>query len=76
MIEFEGEERKGQFLAVWEGDFGRAWRPMEEEMSDMHKLFGAVILSVATLWLSGEVEQDVLIPKIVRLVRSIGYVGG
>ena len=76
VIEFEGEERKGQFVAIWEGDFGRAWRPMEEEMSDMHKLFGAVILSVATLWLSGEVEQDVLIPKIVRLVRSIGYVGG
>ena len=76
VIEAEGEEGEAQFLAIWEGDFGRAWRPMEEEMSDMHKLFGAVILNVATLWLSEEVEQDVLIPKIVRLVRSMGYVGG
>ena len=76
VIEFEGEERKGQFVAIWEDDFGRAWRPLEEEMSDMHKLFGAVILSVATLWLSEEVEQDVLIPRIGRLVRSMGYVRG
>ena len=76
VVEFDGEENKRQFVAIWEDDFGRAWRPLEEELSDMHKLFGAVILSVATLWLSEEVEQDVLIPRIVRLVRSMGYVRG
>ena len=76
VIEFEGEERNGQFVAIWGDDFGRAWRPLEEETSDMHKLFGAVVLRVATLWLAEEVEQEVLIPRIVRLVRSMGYVGG
>ena len=67
-------EAEGRFLVVRDGDFGGPWRPMAEGMSDIHKLFGAVICSVATSLLSEEVEQDVLIPKIARLIRSMGYV--
>ena len=74
VLRVEGTEAQGEFLAIWAGEFGGPWRPMAEGVSDIHKLFGALVCNVATRWLSDEVEQDVLIPKIVRLVRSIGYV--
>ena len=76
VMEVRSEERTGQIIAIWEGAFGRAWQPMEEGISDIHKLFGGLICSLAARWLSEEVEQDVLTPKIVRLVRSIGYARG
>ena len=66
-------EKSGQLLATWEGEFGGAWRPMVDGISDIHKLFGALICSMVTGLLSGEVEQEVLVPKVVRLVRRMGY---
>ena len=66
-------EKSGHLLATWEGDFGGAWRPMVDGISDIHKLFGALICSMVTGLLSGEVEQEVLVPKVVRLVRRMGY---
>ena len=65
---------EGQLLVVWDEEFGGAWRPMAEGVSDVHRLFGAVVCNVAASLLSEEVEQDLLIPKVVRVVRSIGYV--
>ena len=53
--------------------FGSPWHPSRRAVSDIHLLFGAFLRGLSMHFLAREVEEDVLRPKIVAFVRSLGY---
>jgi len=62
-------------LVVCADEFGRPWRPYENALSDTHLLFAEVLRVLVAHLLGKTIEPEVLSPKIVTLVRRIGYRG-
>ena len=62
-------------VVVRGGEFPTAWRPREEELSDLHMLVGQLLRALIPHLLGRAVEPEVLFPKILATVREMGYRG-
>ena len=62
-------------LVVCADDFGRPWQPTQERLSDLQLLFAELLRALTGHFLASEVEDEVLRPKVQRLLRRIGYRG-
>ena len=62
-------------LVVREEEFPSPWRPTEEAISDVHLLFGQVLNRLVPHFLAEAVESEILSPKIVEVIRRMGYTG-
>jgi tetratricopeptide (TPR) repeat protein len=62
-------------VVIHENEFGKAWHPNKRRLSDVHVLFGHLLRSLTSHVLAKEIEPDVLVPKIGKLIRSIGFQG-
>lgn len=62
-------------LVVCAEDFPTQWKPNKHALSDVHLLLSEVLRVFVAHLLAKSVEPEVLFPKIVALIREIGYRG-
>ena len=65
-------EEQPPIVVVCRGGFLQNWRPSKERVSEGHMLFGDVLIRLANHLLAGAIERRVLLPKAMRIVRTIG----
>lgn len=62
-------------VVICEELFGEPWRPNLRPLGDMHLLFARLLAVLSQHLLAREIEEEVLLPKVTRLVRTMGYSG-
>ena len=60
-------------VVICADDFAKPWRPIEHALSDVHLLLGEVLRALVGHLLAKAIEPEVLLPKIGKLIRKIGY---
>lgn len=62
-------------MVICSDEFGPPWKPTRERLSPLHLLLADLLRTLTHHFLASEVESEVLHPKIIGLLREVGYRG-
>ena len=62
-------------IVIFEDSFGEPWNPSKRRVSDIHLLLAEILRGMAYHLLSEAIEPEVLYPKIMSVVKKIGFWG-